>query len=51
MHKKQQLEELRKRDLTESYTIEGVGIVEVYGEWDYQGIIKLLLQSETITGN
>jgi hypothetical protein len=35
---------------SESIKIEGVGSIEVFGEWDIEKLIKKLLEYEEITG-
>jgi hypothetical protein len=35
---------------TQRIEIEGKGIIEIYGDWDAEKIIKRLLESESITG-
>lgn len=44
------LSKLKDRTPTQHVKIEGVGEIEVYGQWQAEKLIKRLLESDTITG-
>jgi hypothetical protein len=44
------IELLKDKKLTNTFTIEGVGTIEEYGELDLEKLVKRLLKSAAITG-
>jgi hypothetical protein len=43
-------EKIKTSKPTQTITLEGIGTIEVYGNWNAEKIIKKLLEYEEITG-